>query len=90
MLMNTDRFIVYIQAKDVYKDIANDFEKRFDTSNWVIERLLPKGRNKKRIGLMKDELGGKMMAELVELRPKTCSYLIDDGGGEGTKKCVTK
>ena len=88
--MNTDRFIVYIQAKDVYKDIVNDFEKRFDTLNWVIERLLPKSRNKKRIGLMKDELGGKTMTKFVGCRPKTCSYLIDDGGGEGTKKCVIK
>ena len=53
--MNTDRFMVYNQTKDVYKDIANDFEKRFDTSNCVIERLLPKSRNKIRIGLMKDD-----------------------------------
>ena len=55
MLMNTDRFMVYMQTKDVYKDIANDFGKRFDTSNCVIERLLPKARNKKRIELMKDD-----------------------------------
>ena len=28
---------------------------------------------------MKDELGGKIMTNLVELRAKTYSYLIDDG-----------
>ena len=39
---------------------------------------------------MKDELGGKVMTKFVGRRPKTCSYLIDDGGGEGTKKCVIK
>ena len=28
---------------------------------------------------MKDELGRKIMKEFVVMRPKMCSYLIDDG-----------
>ena len=43
---------------------------------------------------MKDELGGKIMIEFAALRPKSCSYLMDDGGSDkrakGTKKCVIK
>ena len=50
--------------------------------------------NKKVIGLMKNELGGKIMIELVAVRPKTYSYLINDGSeherAKGTKKCVIK
>ena len=54
--MDTDSFIMNIKTNDFYKDIANDAEKRFDTSNYECNRLLPIGRNKKVIGLMKDEL----------------------------------
>ena len=52
------------------------------------------GKNKKVIGLMKDELGGKIITEFVTLRPKTYSYLTDDGKenkkAKGTKTCVIK
>ena len=57
-------FIIHIKAKDVYKDISNDVEKRFDTSSYGINRPLPKGKNKKIIGLVKDELGRKIITEL--------------------------
>ena len=53
--MNTDSFIVYIKAEDIYKDQAEDVETRFYTSNFELDRSLPKGKNKKVIGLMKDE-----------------------------------
>ena len=56
--MDTDSFIVHVKTDDIYKDIAEDVETRFDTSNFEIDRPLPKGKNKKVIGLMKDELGG--------------------------------
>ena len=85
---------LFVYTNDFYKDIANDVEKRFDTSNYEVNRLLPTGKNKKVIGLMKDELGGKIISEFVTLRPKTYSYLTDDGKedkkAKGTKKCVIK
>ena len=54
----TDNFIAHVKTDDIYKDIAEDVETRFDNSNFEIEIPLPKGKNKKLIGLMKDELGG--------------------------------
>ena len=71
--MNTDSFILNIKTNDFYEDITNDVENRFDTSNYEVNRLLPMGKNKKIIALMKDELGGKIIMEFVTLRPKTYS-----------------
>ena len=93
--MDTDSFIMSIKTNDFYKDIANDVEKRFDTSNCEVNnRPLPMEKNKKVIGLMKDELGGKIMMEFVTLRPKTYSYLAndckEDKKTKGTKKCIIK
>ena len=92
--MDTDRFIMDIKTNDFYKDIANDVENRFDTSNYEVNRPLPMGKNKKVIGLMEYELGGKIIAEFFTLRPNTYSYLTDDGKedkkAKGTKKCVIK
>ena len=50
---------------DIYKNIAEDVETRFDTSNYELERPLPKVKNKKVIQLRKDELGRKIMTKFV-------------------------
>ena len=63
--MDTDSFIIHTKTKDIYEDIADDVENRFDTSTYEVDRSLPRGMNKKVIGVMKDELGGKIMIELL-------------------------
>ena len=45
--MDTDSFIVHIKTDDIYKNIAEDFETRFDTSNFELDRPLSVGKNKK-------------------------------------------
>ena len=92
--MDTDSFVIYIKTEDFFEDISNDVEKWFDTSNYNDKRPPPIGKNKKVLGLFKDELGGKIFTEIVALRPKTCASLMDDGSdhkkAKGTKKCVIK
>ena len=96
--MDTDSYVYDIKTDDFYKDIAEDVENRFDTSGYVNNyiadnRPLPIGKNKKVIGLMKDELGGGIMKEFIALRAKMYSY-IDDRSElkkcKGIKKCVIK
>ena len=60
--MDTDSFIVYVKTDDIYKNIAKDVETRFNTSNYELNRLLPKGKNNERSmkELMKCQLGGNV------------------------------
>ena len=79
--VDTGCFIVHVKTEDIYKDIAQDVETRFDTSNVEIDRPLPMGKNEKVIGL-------------IWLRAKTYSYLKDnsdeDKKAKETKKRVIK
>ena len=96
--MDTDSFVIYIETEDFYKDIAADVERWFDVSNYDEndKRPLPIGKNKKILGLFKDELGRKIMKEFVAFRAKTYPYLMEDDDdsekkkARGTKKCVIK
>ena len=90
--MDTDSFVYDIETEDFYQDIAEDVETRFDTSGYC-NRPLPTGKNKKVIGLMKDELGGEVMKEFISLCPKMYSYRVgslEPKKCKGIKKCVVK
>ena len=88
--MDTDSFIINIETENFYEDIASDVEKWFDTSNYDKngKRPLPIGINKKKIGMFKDELGGKIMSEFVGLRAKTYSFLTYDYNDEDYEKII--
>ena len=75
--MDTDNFIINIKTEDFYKDIDNDVKRWYDTANYDEndKSSLPIGKNKKVIGLFKDELGGKIMTEFIALRPKAYAYI---------------
>ena len=93
---DTDSFIINIKTEYFFEDISNDLEKWFDTSKYSKndKRPLPTSKNKKVPRFFKDELGGKIITEVVALRPKAYAYLTDDGSDhkktEGTKMCVIK
>ena len=97
--MDTDSFILQIHTDDFFKDINNDVNNWFDTSNYHKNdnRPLEIRKNKKVVGKFKDELVGKILTEFVALRAKTYAYvqLNDDKLEEhkkakSAKKCVIK
>ena len=94
--MDTDSFVMNIKTEDFYKDIASDVERWFDTSNYDKKDStpLPIGKNKKVIGLFKDELGGKIVTEFCALRAEAYTYKLDDDTehkkDKGTKKSIIK
>ena len=94
--MDTDSFVINIFTEDFFEDTNNDVERWFDTSNYDEndERPLPIGKNKKLIGLFKDELVGEIMIESITLRVKAYAYLKEDGSehkkAKDTKKFIIK
>ena len=89
--MDTDSFIVYLKTDNIYKYIAEEVETRFDTSNYELDRPLPKRKKENVIGLMKYGLGGTIMKKFVGLRANAYSYLIDENKkAKTTKKSVIK
>ena len=94
--METDSFVINIFTEDFFEDINNDVERWFDTSNYDRnnKRPLPIGKNKKATGMLKNELGGKIMKEFCAPRAKTYAYLLDDDSekkkAKGTRKRIIK
>ena len=76
MYTDTDSLIYKIGTEDFYRDIAGDVETWFDTSEFDARHLsgIQTGVNKKQIGMMKDEAGGKIIQEFVGLRAKQHSF----------------
>ena len=86
---DTDSFIIHIIAEDIFVDISDDVERWFATTNYD-EKAKTIGKNKKVIGLLKDELRGKILKEFCALRAKAYAYLMGDDSefekAKGTKK----
>ena len=55
------------KKQDIHVDIAKDVEAALDASYHVLERPLPREKNKKVIGIMKYKLGAKIMTLPNEL-----------------------
>jgi hypothetical protein len=94
---DTDSLAYEVETEEFYKDISKDVESTFDSSDMPKDHPsgIESGVNKKVIGMIKDECGGKVMDEFVGLRANLYSYQIHDSGKEdirckGVKQSVVK
>ena len=92
LFTDTDSLCYEINTEDFYKDIAEDVESRFDTSEYPkdhpsIAQGFKVGCNKKVIGMFKDETNGKPITEFVGLRAKCYTYDVEGKSTKDSKKC---
>ena len=87
LFTDTDSLMYQIKTEDFYKDISEDIETKFDTSDYPKEHPsgILTGVNKKVIGMFKDEVAGKQITHFIGLRPKLYSFKIEEG--KNVKKC---
>ena len=95
LFTDTDSLCYEIKNVDFYKEIKPDINSKFDTSDLDKNNKFGFPQvNKKVLGLMKDEFGGKIALEFVGLRSKMYCLLIDSNNeikkAKGVKKNVIK
>ena len=78
LFTDTDSLCYKVYTDDIYRDVLQDRDAYFDTSDYPPDHFLWSDRNKKVIGLMKDETNGRAILEFVGLRSKLYSILLED------------
>lgn len=92
---DTDSFLVHIVCEDPYQDMAKD-KHLYDCSDFDRGHICFSEENKKTPGKMKDEYSGKIIDEVVCLRPKMYSIKMGDAGeksklvGKGIPRVILK
>ena len=88
LFTDTDSLCYEIETEDFFRDVSPDVNERFDTSEYPKNHPsgIPTGKNKKVIGLFKDEADGNIISEFVGLRSKCYAIKIFESGTE-LKKC---
>ena len=75
--LDTDGFIIQVYTRDVYADMIPDIDRIYDTSGYAPDNIfnIPL-RNKKVLGMLKDELNGSIMTHYCGLRSKLYAYRL--------------
>ena len=89
MYTDTDSLLCIVKVDDIYEDIKRDAE-LYDFSNYSVDHHLYDPKNKKVIGKMKDEYGGKVIKQATCLRSKMYSIIDEDDNELKKAKGITR
>ena len=92
---DTDSFILEIETPNLYEDMEKHLEEWYDTSNYPKEHPLYSADRKKKVGYMKDEMGGSAIGTVACCSAKVYSFQNLKGEdtvkkAKGVKKVVIK
>ena len=89
LFTKTDSLMCKIKTEDVYEDYSSNKE-MFDIGNYLTKSKYHDGSNKLVIGKMKNGTRGVAIKELVGLKPKMYSFLVDDNSEHNKAKGVNR
>ena len=89
LLTGTDSLMYETKTEDVYEDLGNDKE-MFDFSKYSTKSKYYDDSNKLGLRKMNNETGCIAIEELVGLKPKMYSFLVDDNSEHKKAKRVNK
>jgi len=86
IMMDTDSFIMNIKTEDVFNDMEK-IKEHLDLSEYPSNHKLFSNDNKKVIGKFKDEMNSKIIKEIIFLKSKCYSYIIEEKEIKKLKGC---
>ena len=89
LFTDIDSLMYEIKTKEVYEDFSSNKE-MFDFSKYSTNSKYYDNSNKLVIGKVKDETEGVEIEEFVGLKPKMCSFLVNDKSEHKKAKGVNR
>ena len=68
--MDTDNFVVHVKTDDIYKNIGENIKTRFDTSNFELDRPLPKRKILKSVWTNEGRIRWKIHERICWIKSK--------------------
>ena len=90
LFTDTDSLVYQIYTDDFHKDMKEDMEHWYDTSDYPPSHPCHSKRNTKRLGFFKDETNGVPILEFIGLRAKMYSIRLGDGSTKMTAKGIDR
>ena len=90
LFTDTDSLVYQIYTDDFYRDMKEDMEQWYDTSDYPPSHPCHSKQNTKRLGFFKDETNGVPILEFIGLRAKMYSIRLADGTTKMTAKGIDR